>query len=151
MNSRKMMPQDAGALNKLCEACGLSPWSEESFLGEVDNPVAQYIVLEEAGEILGFAGIWCVVDEAQVMNIGIAPQGQGRGLGKQLMKALMAEGRSHGCVVMTLEVKAGNTRAISLYEGLGFERNGLRKDYYPDHSDGILMIKSLLAEADTHE
>lgn len=136
---RDMCAADAAALTAICIESGLSPWSEESFLSEATNPIAHYIVLEIDGVPAGFAGIWCVVDEAQVMNVAVDPPYQGRGLGRRLMEALLALARENRCTSMTLEVKSGNTVALDLYRSLGFEKTGIRRDYYLDHSDGILM------------
>ena len=143
MEIRKIKKEDAKGLAEICVETGLHSWSEKSFEQEAENPVAYYAVLDTGSDLAGFAGIWCVVDEAQVMNVGVCPDYQQQGFGKQLMDHLCAVAKSEGCTEMTLEVKAGNTPALALYHKMGFEQNGLRKDYYPDHSDGILMRKVL--------
>lgn len=141
---RKMTEKDAARVAEICLETGLHSWSEEAFQREAVNPVAIYLLLEENSVIAGFAGIWCVADEAQVMNIGVCPEFQGRGYGKQLMSEICREAVDCGCLTMTLEVKSGNVPALALYTGMGFVETGMRKDYYPDHSDGLLMEKDLL-------
>lgn len=140
---RPMVESDALRLAEVCVETGLHSWSEASFIDEAHNPLAHYFVLEIDERIQGFAGIWCVVDEAQVMNIGVVSDFQHCGYGQKLMKTIMDQGRQAGCSVMTLEVKARNVPALSLYKRLGFQQVGYRKDYYPDHTDGILMSLNL--------
>ena len=140
---RKISADDAGILADICKKTGLHSWSEDAFVRESENPIAYYVIAEWDEKPVGFAGIWCVVDEAQVMNVGVIPEYHQRGYGFQLMEALCDHGKKVGCTTITLEVKAGNTAALALYAKCGFIQTGLRKDYYPDHSDGILMAKDL--------
>ncbi len=136
---RVMKESDAPTLHQITCDCDLTPWSEDSFIRECQNPLACYQVLEDDGSPVGFAGIWCVVDEAQVMDVAVLPSYGGQGWGKALMKSLLSAARDVGCITMTLEVKVGNTKAMALYRSLGFVEYGRRKDYYPDHSDALLM------------
>lgn len=144
MEIRKITSKDAAGLAEICIETGLHSWSEKSFIQETENPIAYYAVLDAGSELAGFAGIWCVVDEAQVMNVGVCPQYQRQGYGEKLMNHLCDVAKAEGCHEMTLEVKAGNVPALNLYKKMGFVQTGLRKDYYPDHSDGILMRKVLV-------
>ena len=139
MKIRRMEIGDAEDVHEISQRCDLGSWSLESYRREAQNPVACYIVLEEAGELAGFAGIWCVVDEAQVMNVGVLPEYRNRGFGKKLMEALWQEAGKAGCTLMTLEVKKDNAAAIALYEHQGFTVTGIRKDYYPGPVDGLMM------------
>ena len=120
-------------------ACGLGSWSLESYINEYNNPIARYLVVEAEGLAVGFAGIWCVVDEAQVMNVGILGRYRQKGLGTLLMKALINTARAQGCSSMTLEVKETNTAAICLYKKMGFSATSIRENYYPDHVNGLMM------------
>ncbi|MDO4288479.1 MAG: ribosomal protein S18-alanine N-acetyltransferase [Eubacterium sp.] len=139
MSLRLMTPEDAQAVYAVSQACGLGSWSLDSYTREAVNPVAKYLVAEAEDKIAGFAGIWCVVDEAQVMNVGVLPEYRGQGLGKRLMEGLWQQAADAGCSLMTLEVKADNTAALALYRGQGFEVTGVRKDYYPGPVDGLMM------------
>ena len=117
------------------------PWSREAFYNELHhNQYAVYIVLEDKGEVIGYSGVWIVVDEAHVTNIAILPQFRGRKLGEALLRKLMDISREMGATSMTLEVRVSNTPARSLYCKLGFQEGGIRKKYYTDNSeDGIVM------------
>lgn len=139
MKIREMVYDDAKAVHQLDRDCGLGFWSLQSYQGEVHNPVSRYLVIEDEGKIIGFLGMWLVVSEAQIMNVAIHPDYQGHQLGTVLMKVAMGLAAKEGCDEMTLEVKTTNTKALKLYEKLGFEVLEIRKYYYKDNSDAILM------------
>ena len=102
--------------------------------------MAHYLVIAEDDRILGYGGYWQIFDEANICNIAVAPDDQGRGLGYQLMQALIAEFPARGVMYATLEVRASNERAIRLYRKCGFAEVGIRKDFYSHpREDGILM------------
>lgn len=132
------IPQIA-AIEKLCFA---DPWSEAALMRELHEnaAMAHYLVIAEDDRILGYGGYWQVFDEANICNIAVAPDNQGRGLGYQLMQALIAEFPARGVMYATLEVRASNERAIRLYRKCGFAEVGIRKDFYSHpREDGILM------------
>jgi len=124
-------------LEKLSNA---APWSETSFRGELTNQQAKYFVAFEERELVGFAGMWLIVDEAHVTNVAVHPQFRGRGLGKLLMVRLLDEARTLGMTCSTLEVRASNEVAIALYETLGYVRCGLRKKYYPNNREDAVVM-----------
>ncbi len=122
-----------------------TPWSRGSFAAEVtDNDLSCYLVLDDQGTIAGFAGMWIVVDEAHVTNIALLPAYRGKGLGQKLVTALMETARQRYAVSMTLEVRASNEIAQSLYGKLGFLPTGIRRAYYTDNrEDAIIMTCDL--------
>ena len=131
---REMQEQDAPRLYEIGQACGLGSWSLESYINEYNNPIAKYLVVEAEDQVVGFAGIWCVVDEAQVMNVGILGKYRQNGLGTLLMEALVNTARVQGCSCMTLEVKETNMAAICLYKKIRVSQPPVFvKNYYPDH------------------
>ena len=138
-----MKEEDSKQVSELGQRCGLNPWTEKSYREEVQNQLSRYIILEIDDKIIGFVGIWCVVDEAQIMNIGIDPRFQSQGYGKKLMQEIFSIAREEGCLTMTLEVKTSNRVARQMYQSMGFELIGIRKKYYPDNSDCMLMCKTL--------
>lgn len=117
-----------------------APWSEASFRREIGNPQARYFVALHGDAVLGYAGFWCLVDEAHVTNVAVKPDMRGKGIGRGLMARLLEEAKALGMRCATLEVRAGNKQAIRLYESLGFEHSGVRKNYYPDNrEDAVIM------------
>ncbi|MCI3922634.1 ribosomal protein S18-alanine N-acetyltransferase [Paenibacillus sp. TRM 82003] len=122
-----------------------SPWSEQAFMNELtQNQFAMYIVLEHAGRIIGYGGMWVIIDEAHVTNIAITGEYRGRKLGARLMAELAARAYRMGATRMTLEVRVSNTVARQLYGKFGFEEVGLRPGYYSDNGeDAIIMWAEL--------
>lgn len=119
------------------------PWSRNSFVQEItENEFAHYIVAQENGMIVGYAGLWKIQDEGHITNIAVHPEFRGIKIGKMLMGELINLARSLGINSMTLEVRRSNTIARNLYEGYGFTEAGFRKRYYADNNeDAIIMWK----------
>ena len=125
-----------------------TPWSRASLENEItNNPCARYLVICEHGEVLGYAGMWLVLDEAHITNVAIRRDSRGKGLGEKLMRALVQLAADSGMNWMTLEVRASNAPAQGLYKKLGFINVGRRKNYYEDNrEDAILMALEHLPE-----
>lgn len=118
-----------------------TPWTADAFLSELTtNVFAQYIVIERDNELVGYGGMWAVIDEAHVTNIAIRKQYQGRHLGEQLLLRLQQAARNAGISRMTLEVRVSNTVALNLYKKLGFYTVGTRKKYYTDNNEDAYIM-----------
>ena len=118
------------------------PWRAAQF---ADSLVAghQLLGLQAAdGSLLGFA-VWSqVLDDAELLDIGVAPACRRQGLGQRLLDAVMAAARAQGAQRLLLEVRAGNLAAQALYQRAGFRLSGRRKGYYPaadGREDACLM------------
>ncbi len=146
---RRMTAADAGAIALLEKRVFAHPWSEADFIYEMEqNPVARYLVAQRDGTLLGFAGAHVILDEGHITNVAVAPEERGRGVGRALMQALMQYAANLGVRYLTLEVRASNAAAISLYESLGFIRVSVRKRYYGDNGeDALLMVCDRLPPA----
>jgi [ribosomal protein S18]-alanine N-acetyltransferase len=120
-----------------------APWSQEQFWGELAHvPGSRWFAVHEDHEgIDGYVCLAAVPPEADVQTIAVAPRSQGRGLGRAMLDALLAEARRRGCTQVFLEVLETNEAAISLYEKFGFERQGRRRDYYGPGADALVMRK----------
>ncbi len=142
---RKMTAQDLdGVMQVELESFPL-PWSRASYLGELKNTFANYLVCDVGGQIVGFGGIWVVFEEAHITNVAIASEHRQRGLGKLLMDRLEAIAREKRAQRILLEVRTSNYPAQSMYNSLGFIPTGLRKEYYTDNKeDAIIMTKFLI-------
>ena len=96
--------------------------------------------------LLGFVGIWLMVDEAHIVTIASRPERRREGIGERLLIAAIELARDLDQVVVTLEVRASNVEAQAMYEKYGFARVGLRKRYYTDNNeDAVLMTTPDLA------
>lgn len=115
------------------------PWTEAMFIPEVENEAAVYVVGTRGDEVLCYGGFHKVLDEAHITNIAVKKSERGRGLGKLLLAELIARARSMGVSFITLEVKDINERAIKLYSDFGFRVEGIRKRYYANKYDALIM------------
>ena len=120
------------------------PWSLKAFTETVQKANFRYFVAEEAGEILGYCGFIFVLDEAEIPNVCVKASARKQGVGKQMMTVLIEEAKKLGMAVLYLEVRESNTAARHLYESLGFEINGIRKNFYEQPVEhAVLMSKTL--------
>lgn len=117
-----------------------APWSERSIRAELDQNQGTFIVAEAEGQVIAYAAMWVVVDEAHIINVAVQPDHQRQGLGRKLMLELLYRAQDQNAACATLEVRAGNTPAIRLYEQLGFQTVGLRKRYYPDNNEDAAVM-----------
>ena len=147
---RFMRLKDVEAVAAIEKDTFARPWSRESFRQELTrNVAARYVVAEEDGEILGYAGAWVILDESHITNIAVREDARGRGLGRKLTAELLQILSNLGACYATLEVRVSNERAQNLYKSLGFVSVGKRKRYYEDNiEDDFLMVCEHLPEAD---
>ena len=147
---RTMRLRDVDAVAAIEESTFARPWSRDSFRQELTrNVVARYLVAEEDGQILGYAGAWVILDESHITNIAVREDARGRGLGRKLTAELLQILSNLGASYATLEVRVSNLRAQRLYQSLGFVAVGKRKKYYEDNQeDAFLMVCEHLPEAD---
>ena len=147
---RRMTLADVPAVHRLEQAIFSMPWSEKDFVYEMtENKVARYLVIEEAGEIIAFAGAHIILDQAHVTNIAVRQDCRGRGLGRMITRALMQYASNLGAEYLTLEVRQSNATAQNLYKSLGFVKVNVRKRYYEDTGeDAWLMVCDQLPAAE---
>ncbi len=110
-------------------------WSELARVGES----RWYVIAEQAGHIVGYAGLYAMPPDADVQTIAVAASVEGQGVGTQLLDALIMQARVLDCAQLFLEVAAGNESALALYARRGFEKQALRRGYYGPGMDAILM------------
>lgn len=128
---------------------GPTAWPAETFWSELAAPDRWYVVLEEEGAVVGYAGLMCPGAEADVQTIAVAPAAQGGGRGALLLGALVDEAVARGATSLLLEVRADNAPATRLYERHGFERIGLRRgSYQPGDVDAVVMRRRPLSRVD---
>jgi len=142
---RKMTTEDLLAVVEVENICFTTPWSEDSFRNELTtNMLAVYYVAEFEQRVVGYAGMWHVMDELHITNVAVHPEFRGKKIGNQLLEALIGFSSSGPYTGMTLEVRVSNDVAIKLYTKYGFEKLGIRKGYYQDNKeDAIVMWKEL--------
>lgn len=120
-----------------------TPWTETMFIPEVEDPSAYYVVGVRGEEVVCYGGFHKVLDEAHITNIAVKSTERGKGIGRFLMSELISRARLADIKRMTLEVREGNVPAIKLYESFGFKVEGVRKKYYNNKFDALIMWLTL--------
>lgn len=120
-------------------------WSIDVLKHDFKDNNSQYVVAKMNNEIVGFAGIKIIIDEADIMNIAVKIDKRKSGIGSMLLEKLLEISKLSNCTSITLEVNENNLPAIYLYEKYHFERIGLRKKYYNNTDNAILMKKDLVS------
>ena len=131
------VPQIA-ALERVCFS---DPWSEKSILSELENPLSCWLVAMDGEHLAGYVGSQTVLGETDMMNLAVDPDYRRKGLGKELILSLIEALRQRGSRCLTLEVRDSNAPARALYEGLGFQEIGRRKNYYRNPKEDALIYK----------
>jgi [ribosomal protein S18]-alanine N-acetyltransferase len=118
-----------------------TPWPEHAYRQEIEqNRLAHYIVARYGNAIVGFAGIWLLVDEAHVTTFATRTAWRRQGIGERLLVALLDLSLARGAKEATLEVRPSNVPAKRLYEKYGFKVVGVRPRYYSDNNEDALIM-----------
>lgn len=142
---RDMTEEDIGQVLEIEEMSFATPWSKEAFQLEITkNMLAKYVVAELEGKVVGYGGIWLILDEGHITNIAVHNDYRGTGVGNLLVEGLIDVCRERNIRAMTLEVRKSNEIAKSLYSKYGFKGYGVRPRYYSDNNeDAIIMWKTV--------
>ena len=126
---------------ELEKICFSDPWSEKSVASELTNPLSLWLVAVEGDRVAGYVGSQSVMGESDMMNVAVHPDFRRRGVAEKLVLELVAALAKKDNHCLTLEVRASNAPAISLYEKLGFAQIGLRKNYYRNPKEDALILR----------
>ncbi len=139
-----MQASDIAEIASLEKECFSLPWSEKSLADELENPVARFFSAKYKNELAGYIGAFNVAGEVSITNVAVKEKFRKQGIGASLLKKLEETARLENAEFITLEVRASNESAIRLYTQSGYEKAGLRKDFYSNpKEDAILMTKNL--------
>ena len=141
---RSMTKDDVDSVYIVEENCFTDPWSKESIRKELKNDLARYLVAELDNKIVGYVGVWFVVDEGHITNVAVHSDYRGKKIGDKLVKEMVKLCEESKLVAMTLEVRSSNTVAQNLYRKYGFKMGGIRKEYYSDNKEDATHFKSIL-------
>lgn len=139
-----MTKKHVPAIAALERACFTDPWSESSVATELDNPLSLWLVAESFGEVIAYIGSQTVLDEADMMNLAVAPMYRRQGIAELLVNTLCDYLRNNCVATLSLEVRQTNAPAIALYEKLGFTLAGVRPNYYFKPRENALIMKKKL-------
>ena len=118
-------------------------WNYDILKQELECSNSYFLIAKNDNEIVGFAGLKVIVDEADIMNIVVKKSFRHNGIGSILLENLISYARANNLKTITLEVNEHNLSAIRLYDKFNFDHIGIRKKYYNGESDAILMSKIL--------
>lgn len=137
--------EDISALAALEEELFPShPWTAKEFLYEInENPFAILLIDERDHQIVGYIDLWIEYERAEIANIAVTKKRQSEGIGNHLLHIAINTAKEYGCENVSLEVRSSNVRAKGLYEKNGFIVAALRKQYYEDGEDALLMVKPI--------
>lgn len=138
INMTSQHVSQVAALEKVCFA---APWSERSVASELTNPLSTWLVAVDGDTVAGYVGAQTCGDETDMMNVAVDPNFRRCGIARQLIEALILQLQDRGSHSLTLEVRASNEPAIALYESMGFEQVGLRRNYYRNPREDALILR----------
>jgi ribosomal-protein-alanine N-acetyltransferase len=120
-----------------------TPWPAQAYRSEIEtNRLASYLVARAEGQVVGYGGVWLMVDEAHITTFAVHPDWRRRRIGERLLQALLRVASRRGAREATLEVRLSNLAARRLYEKYGFRPVGLRPRYYTDDNEDALIMTS---------
>jgi ribosomal-protein-alanine N-acetyltransferase len=140
---RNMNEADLDAVLVIEQASFSTPWCREHFQHEIAAPHSFPFVAECGGIVAGYVCLMSLFEEAQILDIAVAPEQRGSGIARMLMDHAISVARENDAEALALEVRASNIAAITLYGLCGFVRTGLRLKYYEGIDDAVLMEKRL--------
>jgi len=136
----RMQSEDAETVAELDEKCFPTPWSVGAFLNEVNNPSAYYVVARAKGSIVGYAGMWLIMDEAHITTFGVDPEFRRKKIAERMLVHLLDEAIHRGIRRITLEVRRHNQAAQNLYGKYRFHVVAIRKGYYTNNNEDAFVM-----------
>ncbi len=150
---RPMRDEDIPAVQTIDRLAFTVPWPPGAYDHELHHsPHSRLWVAESGGQVVGFAVLWLIVDEAHIATIAVHPDFRRQGIARGLLEVLLAAAQEAGARLATLEVRAGNAAAQALYGEFGFQVVGRRPKYYNDnHEDALIMTVRWHEEGAEHD
>jgi [ribosomal protein S18]-alanine N-acetyltransferase len=148
-----MTLDDIPSVHAIERASFAVPWPDDAYRSElVTNRLASYVVARAGDEVIGFAGLWVMVDEAHITTFAVHPRWRRRTVGQRLLLRVLELANDRRAREATLEVRLSNMPARRLYEKYGFRPVGIRPRYYSDNGeDALIMTTDALASAGMRE
>ncbi len=139
---RTLGPDDVDAVVEIETEAFTTPWQANTFKSLMGRDGVELIVIEDAIEgVIGYAGLWCILDQGELANLALSPLRRGAGLGSHLLQHVVDVASSRGVHKLFLEVRSSNAAAIDLYQRFGFADVGLRPAYYDNpREDARVML-----------
>ncbi len=135
-----MRRTDLEAVMQIDERCFSAPWTASAYVVELSNRSASYLVARRGQKIVGYGGVWVIMDEAHLTTLAVDPVERRRRVGERLLLGLLEEGVLRGASRATLEVRESNGGAQDLYRKYGFYEAALRRTYYTDNGENAVVM-----------
>ena len=139
-----MEERHLAALAEIEKACFHAPWSADMLREELGKGI--FLVAEQDGAVAGYVGCQTVLDEGYITNVAVSPDCRRQGIGRALIAELTERAKRAGLAFVTLEVRASNAPGLALYEGAGFRRVGVRKNFYTAPAEDAVLMTLFLKE-----
>jgi ribosomal-protein-alanine N-acetyltransferase len=137
----RMQMADIPHVSYLERRCYALPWNSSAYATEIGNSIAYYTVAKDRdGIVVGFAGMWVVMDEIHITTLAVDPDVRGKSVGERLLLDMLEAGMERGAHRATLEVREHNLAAHNLYLKYGFEDVAIRKKYYSDNGENAVIM-----------
>ena len=137
---REMTEEDIVFVSRIEEECFSMPWKPDDFKEMIERDNMTYVVALFGNEIIGGAGLRCIVGDGEITNVAITEKYRGRGFSRPMLEALLKKGEEMACEAFTLEVRVSNEPAIRLYKSLGFVEEGVRPGFYEHPREDALIL-----------
>ena len=138
---RNMQKEDIPSVEAIEQKVFSRPWSETAFLQAMQQDTL-FIVALNRNTITGYCGMYCSFEEGEITNVAVMPERHNQGIGRSMMEYLMEQAEEKGITRIILEVRVSNAHAIHLYESLGFQNCGIRRNFYEmPREDGMVMVR----------
>ncbi len=136
-----MRMEDIARVLEIEQVAFPTPWPRDAYSHELrENRLACYLVARVMHQIVGYAGMWIILDEAHVTTLAVDPEYRRQRIGERLLVALLDEAMRRGARWVTLEVRKSNAAAQALYRKYGFKEIGVRKGYYSDNREDAIVM-----------
>lgn len=139
------LKKDAVFIAEIEKHCFSTPWTEEQVKSSDDSTV--FFLARVDSKVVGYGGMYSVLDEGYVTNIGVLPDFRRRGIGAELVNELLKYSKEKKLSFLSLEVRVSNTTAIELYKSFDFKEVGKRKNFYhAPKEDALIMTRYFVYE-----
>ena len=128
------------AVYELEKECFGNPWSREDLAAQPSNENSRFLVAASGDEVCGYIGVYELFESCEVANLAVKKEFRRKGIAKALLNEAIEGAKSRKREFITLEVRPSNTAALGLYESLGFEKAGMRKDFYSSPVEDALIL-----------
>ncbi len=140
LHIRRMEQRDVPAAAQIEQQLFSQPWSAQAFQESLREDTL-FLTAWSGAKLAGYCGMYCYPGEGEITNVAVAPAFQNQGTGRRMLESLLAQARQRGIRRIFLEVRVSNANAIRLYQKLGFQNCGIRRNLYEfPREDGMVMV-----------